>query len=83
MFSSGPGVYFVSVILHRNKQAISALQTTGDTLQKIFEMVERERKKLGKDVVALYQQITYQKPGGKKMELDVHAYNQEGLQKLK
>ncbi len=73
--TTGPFAYWVSVILHRNKRAIVALQTNSNSLQEIFDMVEKERSKLGKDVVATYEHITYQKPGSKKIEIDVSAYN--------
>lgn len=73
----GPGDYDVYVILHRNKQAIVTMQTSNDSLKKIFEFVESERKKLGNDVVAQYERITYQKTGNKKVELDVTPYNQK------
>jgi hypothetical protein len=72
---SGPYAYWVSVILHRNKQAIVAIQTDGNSLQEIFDEVERERIKLGKDVVATYEHITFQKSGSKKVQLNVRLYN--------
>lgn len=79
MYTKVSGPYYASVILHRNKQAIIAIQTTGDSLQEIFHTVERERTKLGNGVDASYEHITYQKPGSKKIELDVTPYNQKDL----
>jgi lipopolysaccharide export LptBFGC system permease protein LptF len=74
---SGPYAYWVTVHLHKNKQAIVSLQTNGNSLQEIFAAVEEKRSKLGKDVVASYERITYQKSGSKKIELDVSAYNRD------
>lgn len=51
--------------------------TQDDSLQKIFDFFEGERKKLGNDIIAAYHRITYHKPGSKKIELDVSAYNQK------
>jgi hypothetical protein len=79
IYTKVSGPYYASVILHRNKQAIVVIQTTGDSLQQIFNSIERERSKLGKEVVATYEHITYQKPGSKKLELDVTPYNQKDL----
>ncbi len=76
LYTTQGGDYSVTVIFHRNKQAISVMVTQGDSLQKIFDFFEGERKKLGNDIIASYDRITYHKPGSKKIELDVSAYNQ-------
>lgn len=75
--SRGSGHYSVTVVFHRNKQAIIAIQFTCDSLQQMFNAVELEKRKLGNGVNATYLQITYQKPGSKKIELDVDLYNQK------
>lgn len=77
LYTNQGGDYSVTVIFHRNKQAISVMVTRGDSLQNIFDFVEGERKKLGNDIIANYDRITYHKPGSKKIELDVRAYNQK------
>ena len=83
LYTTQGGDYSVTVIFHRNKQAISVMVTRGDSLQKIFDFVEGERKKLGNDIIANYDRITYHKPGSKKIELDVSAYNQNSEPKSK
>ena len=80
IFTKISGAYQATVIFHRNKQAIVAEVTNGDSLQEIFNSVEHERKKLGNDVVASYAHIIYQKPGNKKIEINVDLYNQKAVQ---
>ena len=77
LYTTQGGDYSVTVIFHRNKQAIAVMDTRGDSLQKIFDFVEGERKKFGNDIIANYDRITYHKPGSKKIELDVTPYNQK------
>ncbi len=75
LYTTHESGYSVTVIFHRNKKAIAVMDTRGDSLQKIFAFVEDERKKLGNDLIATYDRITYHKAGSKKIELDVSAYN--------
>jgi hypothetical protein len=71
------GDYSVTVIFHRNKQAIVVLVTACDSLPRIIDFLETARK-YGNDVVPIFHRITYRKPGtNKEIELDVDQYNQK------
>lgn len=71
------GDYNVSVIFHRNKQAIVVIVTSCDSLPRISDFSE-DAKKYGNDVVATFHRITYRKPGtNKEIEIDVSPYNLE------
>ena len=71
------GDYNVTVIFHRNKQAIVVLVGIYDSLPRLSDFSEAARK-YGNDVVATFHRITYRKPGtNKQIELDVTPYNQQ------
>lgn len=78
IYTKRGGPYSVTVIFHKNKQAIVVLLTQVDSLHKLSDLFESERKKLGNDVVVTIERITYRKPGtNKHIDIDVSQYNQK------